>query len=132
MPGRVATQVDLSAAVPRIFDQVQTSTVNHTKNFIALHKLHMEAAKRTAPAPGGGTKLVGEREFEYAFMDMLARVLPVKKGATTADRVVKFVGGYIKFINDRGMSECHLALESLVDGLNSCRGQGRVGQRRGR
>ncbi|KAJ7722735.1 nuclear condensing complex subunit [Mycena maculata] len=100
MPGRVATPVDLRTTFSRIFDQVQTSTVNHQKNFIALHKLHLEAAKRTVVVESG-TKLVGEREFEAVFLDMLSRVLPVKKGATNADRVVRFVGGYVHFINDR-------------------------------
>ncbi|KAJ7510357.1 nuclear condensing complex subunit [Mycena galericulata] len=104
MPGRIATQVDLNTAIPRIFEQVQTSTANHQKNFVALHKLHLEAAQKTAPAPHG-VKLVGEREFESVFMDMLARVLPVKKGVTTADRVVKFVGGYISFINERAAED---------------------------
>jgi hypothetical protein len=97
MPARTLPAVDLQTAVPRIFDQVQTSAANHQKNFVALHKLHLEAAKRTA-------NLAGEREFETVFFTLLARVLPIKKGATTADRVVKFVGGYTKFVNERGKS----------------------------
>ncbi|KAJ6460347.1 nuclear condensing complex subunit [Mycena vitilis] len=95
MPARTLPVVDLPTAVPRIFDQVQTSTANHQKNFVALHKLHLEAARRELP---------GEREFETLFFSLLARVLPVKKGTTTADRVVKFVGGYTKFVNERGAS----------------------------
>ncbi|KAJ7671638.1 nuclear condensing complex subunit [Mycena polygramma] len=96
MPARTLPVVDLPTAVPRIFDQVQTSTANHQKNFVALHKLHLEAAKRELP---------GEREFETLFFSLLARVLPVKKGTTTADRVVKFVGGYTKFVNERAADD---------------------------
>jgi condensin complex subunit 3 len=33
---------------------------------------------------------------------MVARILVVKKGATQADRIVKFVGGYTKFTNEKG------------------------------
>jgi condensin complex subunit 3 len=103
MPARTLPVVDLQTAVPRIFDQVQTSTANHQKNLVALHKLHIDAAQKTEKVHNG-FKLVGEREFEAVFLDMLSRVLPVKKGATTADRVVKFIGGYIKFVNERGPS----------------------------
>jgi condensin complex subunit 3 len=99
MPARtLPTGVDLATALARVFDQAQTSTANHQKNFVALHKLHLEAAKKKEPVKNG-FKLTGEREFEAMFTDMLTRVLQVKKGATTADRIVKFVGGYIKFVN---------------------------------
>ncbi|KAJ6570219.1 nuclear condensing complex subunit [Mycena vulgaris] len=104
MPARTLPATDLQTAVPRIFDQVQTSTTNHQKNFVALHKLHLEAAQKTEAVPNG-VKLIGEREFEALFMNMLSRVLPVKKGATTADRVVRFIGGYIKFVNERAAEE---------------------------
>ncbi|KAJ7284629.1 nuclear condensing complex subunit [Mycena rebaudengoi] len=99
MPARtLPTGVDLATALARVFDQAQTSTANHQKNFVALHKLHLGAAKKKEPVKNG-FKLTGEREFEAMFTDMLTRVLQVKKGATTADRIVKFVGGYIKFVN---------------------------------
>ncbi|KAJ7178845.1 nuclear condensing complex subunit [Mycena crocata] len=102
MPARTLPVVDLQTAVPRIFDQVQTSAANHQKNLVALHKLHLEAAKKTE---NGGTKLTGEQEFDRAFRDMLSRVLPMKKGVAAADRVVKFVGGYTKFVNDRAAED---------------------------
>ncbi|KAJ7086065.1 nuclear condensing complex subunit [Mycena belliarum] len=100
MPARTLPALNLQTAVPHIFEQVQATTANHQKNLVALHKLHLEAARKTEQV-GNGHKLVGEREFEGVFMGMLARVLPVKKGATTADRVVKFIGSYIRFINER-------------------------------
>lgn len=93
--------VDLRTAIPNIFDQVQNSTANHLKNFVALHKLHLDAA-RTKGLPG-------EREFEAIFQGLVARVLPVKKGVAAADRVTKFVGGYTKFLNERGLSSSLIA-----------------------
>ena len=47
-------------------------------------------------------KLIGERAFEDAFIDMVNHVLHVKKGLAQADRVVKFVGGYVRFMNEKG------------------------------
>lgn len=96
---------DLTETIPKIFDQAQVSTANHQKNFVALHKLQTEAALQTEIAPKGkGVKLIGERAFGDVFLNMVTRILPVKKGATQVDRMVKFVGGYTKFMNEKG--EC--------------------------
>lgn len=114
MPGKTkATPAPepLSAALPRIFEQAQTSAANHQKNVVALHKLHVAAATRTELADNGKSlKLVGEREFEDAFLDVIMRVLPIKKGVREADRIVKFIGGYVKFVNEKGApSVCTLS-----------------------
>lgn len=47
-------------------------------------------------------KRTGERAFEDAVLGMLSRVLAVKKGASVADRIMKFMGSYIKFMNEKG------------------------------
>lgn len=107
MPARTASATfDLDAlktAVPKIFDQAQATTANHQKNFVALYKLHTDAASRTESVQDGrSTKLVGERAFEDVCLCILARVLPHKKGTTVADRIVRFLGGYTKFVNEKG------------------------------
>jgi hypothetical protein len=106
MPGKVAKSAfsleELPTSISKIFDQAQISTANHHKNFVALYKLQCEAAKLTDQR-GKGIKLTGERAFGDVYLKMLARILPVKKGATVVDRVVKFVSGYIKFINEKGV-----------------------------
>ena len=120
MPARVAFSIDdLKTSIPRIFDQVQSTTANHQKNYVALHKLHLEAAKHTESINDGmGMKLTGERAFEDAFISMLSRALPIKKGASVIDRIIKFVGGYTKFINEKGelcfINEVHLLLWCMV------------------
>ena len=101
MPARTAFSIDdVPANIARIFDQVQGTVANHQKNYVALYKLHTESAKHTEPTPAGA-KLVGERVFEQAFVSMLLRALPIKKGASVVDRIIKFVGGYTKFINEK-------------------------------
>ncbi|KAI9060469.1 hypothetical protein FKP32DRAFT_1605341 [Trametes sanguinea] len=52
---------------------------------------------------------------------MLTRVLPVKKGATVAHRIVKFTAGYSKFITEKTDSVSHLGEigEDLYTGLRS-------------
>ncbi|KAF8268083.1 nuclear condensing complex subunit [Lactarius quietus] len=108
MPARTQVPIleTISAAIPKAFDQAQNSSANHQKNFVALYKLHLEAAAKTESVRGGDAlKLVGERAFEDCFLDMVNRVLVVKKGTGVADRAVKFVAGYIKFLNAKAAEE---------------------------
>ncbi|WVQ70731.1 hypothetical protein IAR50_000253 [Cryptococcus sp. DSM 104548] len=86
----------LPGLLPPIFDQVQQTTANHRKNIVHLHKIQEQCAALTEETPRG-TKLVGEKAFNTTFMDMVSRVLPVKKGVAVADRVVKFVASYVAY-----------------------------------
>jgi condensin complex subunit 3 len=93
----------LSHNVSEIFDQAQGSAASHRKNCIALHKLHIRAASITqAVNKGESLELTGECCFGDAFLDMVNRILTVKKGPIVADRVVKFIWGYVKHMNEEG------------------------------
>jgi condensin complex subunit 3 len=111
MPGKATSKhafslSDLGTNIPKIFDEAQVSTANHQKNFVALHKLQTDAALCTEPAPKGkGIKLTGEKTFGDVFLNAVAHILPVKKGATQVDRIVKFIGGFTKFINEKGKND---------------------------
>ncbi|KAF8524376.1 nuclear condensing complex subunit [Hysterangium stoloniferum] len=107
MPAKTLSIADtISNALPRIFEQAQNTTANHQKNRVALHKLHKDAAAHVESVQNGKSmKLVGERAFEDAFIDMVNRVLQVKKGVPLADRVVKFIGGYVRFMNEKAAEE---------------------------
>lgn len=111
MPARVVqfSLDSLPTDIPKIFAQVQLTSANHQKNYVALYKLQTEAAKITESVQNGRSiKLVGERAFEDTLLSMLSRALPIKKGESVADRVIKFIGGYTKFINEKGVfSELH-------------------------
>lgn len=102
-PGSALEQ--LPTVLPKAFDQAQNSTANHLKNFAILHTLHADAATHTEEVNRGESlKLVGERAFEDAYVDCVSRMLGVKKGVGQADRIVRFVGGYTKYINEKGAS----------------------------
>ena len=97
---------DLPESIANIFDQAQISLANHKKNCVALYKLHTKAAAVTQPGKrGNGLRLVGEKAFQDGFIDMVNRVLVVKKGPATADRIVKYIGSYVKFMNEKGTLE---------------------------
>ncbi|CAL1698800.1 unnamed protein product [Somion occarium] len=108
--------------ISNVFDQSQLSVVNHRKNCVALHKLHARAASVTQPTKDGGVQLIGERLFSNAFIDMVTRVLVIKKGSVPADRVVKFIGAYVRFLtekalqpNTKGRSGAAVSQQSDVD-----------------
>ncbi|EIM89256.1 ARM repeat-containing protein [Stereum hirsutum FP-91666 SS1] len=108
LPARTTSVLDnLSTAIPKIFDQVQNSTSNHQKNHIALYKLQTQAAAHTEDIPGRGNKLIGERAFENVIIDMINRILVVKKAGNLdpATRCLKFIGSYIRFIHDKSAEE---------------------------
>ncbi|CAK5265065.1 unnamed protein product [Mycena citricolor] len=68
-----------------IFDQVQTSLANHRKNYVALHKIHSKAE---------------QGDFVEVFLECVSRIMSLKKGPAV-DRVGKFIGGYVKFVNEK-------------------------------
>ncbi|KAF8547377.1 hypothetical protein OG21DRAFT_1479489 [Imleria badia] len=74
------------------------------KRVIALHKLHVDAAAFTESIHGGHSiKLtVGERFFEDTFIELLCRVVVVKKGVSQIDQIVKFVSAYVFYLNLKG------------------------------
>jgi condensin complex subunit 3 len=94
---------DLYESIVNIFEQAQASLANHKKNCVALYKIYSKAAEVTQPSKNGtGVKLVGEKSFQDVVVDMVSRVLVVKKGPANADRIVKYVGGFVKFMNEKG------------------------------
>jgi condensin complex subunit 3 len=98
----------LASAVPAVFDQVQHSSANHQKNAVALYKLQLKATSVVKSVKGDAAmKLIGEKAFGDAFIDMISRILVVKKGIAVADRVVKFIGTYIKFMTGKGAKSVH-------------------------
>ncbi|PBK90011.1 ARM repeat-containing protein [Armillaria gallica] len=99
---------DLHDLVSVRLDEVQGSIANHRKNCVGLYKLHIQAAKSTAP------KLDGEVAFEDVFIGMLSRVLVIKKGPA-ADRVVRFVGTYVKHIHAKTLEDAEKKGKTVDD-----------------
>ena len=93
----------LPTALPPTFDQAQHTTANHQKNIVSLRKIQDACASITERAPKG-TRLIGEKAFTTLFIEMVNRVLPVKKGVSVADRVVKFVAQYVTYATEQGAS----------------------------
>lgn len=93
---------ELIGQVARIFDEAQKSLNNHVKNHVSLYKIHLVFAGHRESMKSNRVKLKGERQFQMVIQGLLNKLLALKKGEVSADRVVKFLGGYLKFINEKG------------------------------
>lgn len=85
MPVRKYTLEDRLKTIPTIFDQDQNTTSVHSKDYVALFKVHQEAAKVTESVNDGeGLRLTGERAFEDSVIEVVKCVVVVKKGESVA------------------------------------------------
>jgi condensin complex subunit 3 len=108
MPSAVATSGGSKNAVldgvpttmPPHFQQAQHSAANHRKNIVSLHRLHL-ACSAFSEQTAKGTRMVGEKVFNEAFLNCLNRVLNLKKGVSNADRVLKFTAAYSKYTQEQ-------------------------------
>jgi condensin complex subunit 3 len=84
-----------------IFDQVQNTVANHRKNLVSLRNIQEQCSNITEVGPRGA-RAIGEKAFNAMFIDMVNRILPVKKGVAVADRAVKFVASYVAYTTEQG------------------------------
>lgn len=101
--GKSTSLADIQPEMARIFDQVQTSSANHQKNCVALHKLHM-AARQITMVKGGENLGKGLYTFDTEYTKTIQRAMSVKKGQGVADRTLKFAGAYMGHVMRKGMS----------------------------
>lgn len=107
----------LPVALPPIFEQAQHTTANHRKNIVTLRKIQETCASITERTPKG-TKLFGEKAFNTLFIDMVNRLLPIKKGVSVADRVVKFIANYVAYATEQGESNLRGVAGQLKAGMS--------------
>ncbi|WFD32261.1 chromosome condensation complex Condensin, subunit G [Malassezia sp. CBS 17886] len=88
------------AHVPPHFQDAQHSLASHRKNVVSLFRVHAQCAQLTE-ATERGTRLVGEKLFNEAVFRSLNRVLSLKKGVASADRICKFVVAYAAYAQEQ-------------------------------
>jgi condensin complex subunit 3 len=93
---------ELRGHVAAVFQQAQVPPVNYRKNCVNLHKIQDRSKDITEDVGRDKIRVTGEIAFQQAFLECLFRVLPTKKGDLCGDRVVRFIGAYMKFANERG------------------------------
>lgn len=93
------------AQIPTLFSASQHSVATHRKNINTLHAVFLKAAAVTTPSPDGySVRLTGEKLFGEAFRAAVLYPLGVKKGVEQADRLIKFIAGFVGFAVEYGPS----------------------------
>ncbi|KDE08656.1 hypothetical protein MVLG_01115 [Microbotryum lychnidis-dioicae p1A1 Lamole] len=91
-------QQTLQQQVPQLFGASQHSVASHRKNINTLHGLFLRAAQVTTLSNDGTTlRLTGEKAFGDAFRAAVVHPLGVKKGVEQADRIIKYIAGFVGF-----------------------------------
>lgn len=86
-----------------LFSSAQHSIATHRKLINTTHAVFLRcAAVTTTSEDGQSIRLSGEKLFGDSFRAMAVHALGVKKGVEQADRVVKFMAGFIAFAVEHG------------------------------
>ncbi|CAG8638769.1 14909_t:CDS:10, partial [Funneliformis caledonium] len=103
MPVRETSLSSLLLFIPQIFQEVQKTVTNHRKNAAVLRKFQLrcstfnQVSRSSRDSIGSDTDNLGEVEFNKEFVRNLNKILPMKKGQATAQRVIAFVATFIKY-----------------------------------
>lgn len=110
MPGRrgAAAEADSASSVkalvkqvPQLFSNSQHSIATHRKNIVQLHGVFESASAFVQHDRQDDTvRLTGEKVFRQQFKECLVYPLGVKKGVEQADRIVKFIAGFVAYAVD--------------------------------
>lgn len=103
--GTFALDPQLRDKVSSVFDQAQTTTANHRKNCTILYKCQLDATLTAQRGRKAKTTINSNNNkdlFSDTFLDLVNRVLTIKKGTPNATRVVLFIIAYVKFALQKG------------------------------
>ncbi|GAA5865849.1 hypothetical protein JCM3774_003117 [Rhodotorula dairenensis] len=96
----------LDQHLPAVFTAAQHTTASHRKHINTLHTVFLRCAQITTPSSDGRyTRLSGEKAFGEKFRQMVTFPLGVKKGTDQADRVIKFIAGFVGFAIDHDFKQ---------------------------
>jgi condensin complex subunit 3 len=122
-PSLPTSSPNLRANIVEVFADAQRATTGHRKLVVRLRKIQEYCCGLRAPAQKGKkgrTSLgglgfddpegVAEKEFNAEISRCVLRVLVLKKAEGAGDRVVKFLGTFLKAATDKGKSKSLLEI----------------------
>ena len=108
----------LRIRVCAIFGDAQLTTAGHRKLVVNLRKLH-DACCYEPPSNAGKSAAddFEEDDFNVEIGRCVIRLVGVKKGESAGDRVVRFLGLYLRYASDKGTKgsfRLHWQVEVLI------------------
>ena len=92
--------------ISAVFRDAQKSTATHRKLVITLRKIHetccYEPTTTTTTNPNKSSSTdFDEADFNNEFTRCVLRVMPVRKSEGAGDKVIRFVGLFLRHANDK-------------------------------
>ena len=104
LPGE-GFQSTLRTQICNVFREAQKSGVAHRKLLVGLRKIQ-EACCCELMRPGKpGRQEFSENDFKMEIWRCVTRLMSVKRSEVTGDRIIRFLGSFLRFANDKGTEE---------------------------
>lgn len=93
----------LRSQISAVFRDAQKSTATHRKLVVTLRKIHETCCyEPTRPNKSSSSSVdFDEADFNTEFARCVLRVMPVKKSEGAGDKVIRFVGLFLRHANDK-------------------------------
>lgn len=109
----------LRTQICSIFGDAQRSTATQRKLVINLRKVQEACCyEPTKPRKQQKYEDFGEPEFNKEFGRCIIRVLAIKKSEPVGDRIVRFLGLFLKHASEKGTNEPNLTCRKMQGWLN--------------
>ena len=93
-----------------IFGESQKATAGHRKLVVSLRKIQERCAYEPTQTSGQKAQdAFEENDFNEEMGRCVLRILGVKKTESAGDKVIKFLGQFLKHASEKGTNTSHLA-----------------------
>ena len=98
----------LRSQICAIISSAQQSTAGHRKLAVSLRKVQEACVYEPAKAGKNSQESFGEDDFNVEIARCVIRLMGVKKSEAVGDRVVRFLGFFLRQASEKGMVSAHL------------------------
>ncbi|ROT38811.1 condensin subunit Cnd3 [Sodiomyces alkalinus F11] len=84
-----------------IFRDAQKNTASHRKLIVSLRKIQEQCCYEPANPKKADTNVFNETTFNNEFVRCALRVMPVKKTESAGEKVIRFIGLFLRHSNDK-------------------------------
>ena len=91
----------LRSKICAIFHDAQRTTATHRKLAANLRKIHEACCYEPAAPTKSASNDFDEEAFNHEFVRCVLRVMPVKKAETVGEKLIRFIGFFLRYASDR-------------------------------
>ena len=96
----------LRAQICTVFGDAQGTTAGHRKLVVGLRKVQEACCYEPVNASKKSREEFGEDDFNVEVARCVIRLMGVKKGESVGDKLIKFLGLFLRHACDKGRRQC--------------------------